>query len=238
MDETASTIQQVVLIVLFVLPGISYQFVRERVRGPVPGEQDLGERVLRALTASIALDALYLIIAGPQLLRLIKQTGKPWFAASDANPRLAALVALALFIAIPAAAAWVVGQTQQRRRPARFQPEPTAWDYIFRSRSTCFVRARLKSGRWVGGWYGLKSHAAAYPNEADFYLESAWEMASDGSFVRRIKSTGLYLRMDNVDYIELVQPPPPASPPTPPPPPEIVQGAPGPNTQEVRQTNA
>ena len=146
MDETALTIQQIVLLVLFVLPGISYQFVRERVRGPVPGEQDLGQRVLRAVTASIALDALYLIIAGPQLLRLIKQTGQPWFAASGANLRQAALVALALFIAIPAAAAWAVGQVQQRHRPARFRPEPTAWDYIFRSRSACFVRARLKSG--------------------------------------------------------------------------------------------
>jgi hypothetical protein len=232
-DETASTIQQIVLLVLFVLPGISYQFVRERVRGPIPGEQDLGQRVLRAVTASIALDALYLIIAGPQLLRLIKQAGQPWFATSGANPREAALVALALFIAIPAAAAWAVGQVQQRHRPARFRPEPTAWDYIFRGRSACFVRARLKSGRWVGGWYGLKSHAAGYPNAVDFYLESAWEMASDGSFVRRIQSTGLYLRMDNVEYIEFVQSPPlPASPPP------IAQSDSEPNTQEMRQTNA
>ena len=230
MDDPVSTIQQVVLIVLFVLPGISYQFVRERMRGPVPGEQDLGERVLRALTASIAVDALYLIIAGPQLLRLIKQTGQPWFAASGANPRQAAMVALALFIGIPAAAAWTVGQVQ-RRRPA--PPKPVTWDYMFYGRSACFIRARLKSGRWVGGWYGMKSRAAGDSNAADLYLESAWEMASDGSFVRRIEGTGLYLRMDNVEYIELVQPP--AQPASPPP---IAQSAPEPNTREMRQTNA
>jgi hypothetical protein len=234
-DETATTIQQIVLLVLFVLPGISYQFVRERMRGPVPGEQDIGQRVLRALTASVALDALYLIIAGPLILRLIKQTGQPWFADSAANPRLAALAALVLFIAIPAAAAWTVGQLQQRHRPARFQPEPSAWDYIFRGRSACFVRARLKSGRWVGGWYGRKSHAAGYPNATDFYLESAWEMASDGAFVRRVEGAGLYLRMDNVEYIELVQPPPqPAPTPTPPP----AENAQKPNTEEMRPTNA
>ena len=58
MAGTASTFQQVVLLVLFVLPGISYQFVRERKRGPVPGERDLSECVLRAITASIALDAV------------------------------------------------------------------------------------------------------------------------------------------------------------------------------------
>lgn len=106
-------------------------------------------------------------------------------------------------------------------------------DYIFRRRSACFVRARLKSGPWVGGWYGLRSHAAGYPNAADFYLESAWEMASDGSFVRRVEGTGLYLRMDNVDYIELVQPLP-----TPTPLPEIAQSAQEPNIEEMRKTNA
>jgi Family of unknown function (DUF6338) len=208
MDETASTLQQVVLLVLFALPGISYQFVRERLHGPVPGEQDLSERVLRAVTASIALDALYLIIAGPQIVHLIKPARQPWFATASADPRQAAAVALALFIAIPAGAAWTVGQVQQRHRPARFKPVPTAWDNIFRGRSACFIRAKLKSGSWVGGWYGESSHAAAYPNPADIYLESAWEMGSDGSFVRRIQNTaGLYLRIDEVEYIEFVQAP-------------------------------
>jgi Family of unknown function (DUF6338) len=155
------------------------------------------------------LDALYLIIAGPQILHLIKRAGQPWFAATAANPRWAAVVALALFIAIPAAAAWTIGQVQQRRSPARFQPVPTAWDSTFRSRPACFIRAKLKSGPWVGGWYGKHSHVAAYPNPADVYLESAWEMGGDGSFVRRIENTaGLYLRMDDVEYIEFVQPVP------------------------------
>ena len=203
--ETASTLQQIVLLVLFVLPGITYQFVRERMRGPVPGERDLSERVLRALTASIALDAIYLIVAGPQLVHLIKQSGHPWFATAAAQPRQAAAVSLALFFVIPAVAAWAVGMIERQRYPSRFDPVPTAWDGAFRGRPTGFVRARLKTGIWVGGWYGKCSRASAYPSPPDLYLESAYETGSDGSFGPRVQSTGgLYVSMSDVEVLEFI----------------------------------
>jgi len=202
---SASTVQQVVLVVFFVLPGISYQFVRERMRGPVPGERDLSERVLRALTASIALDAIYLMAIGPQIVHLIRPASGPWFSTAAAQPRQAAAVSLALFVVIPAAAAWLVGLVERRRHPSRFDPVPTAWDSAFRGRSTCFVRARLKSGAWVGGWYGRHSRASAYPNLADLYLESAYEMGDDGSFGSRVQASGgLYVRVDDVEFLEFV----------------------------------
>jgi hypothetical protein len=206
MAGTASSVEQIVLLVLFVLPGISYLFVRERMRGPVSGERDLGERVLRALTASIALDAFYLIVAGPQLVRLIKPAGRTWFSNAATQPRQAATAALALFIVIPAATAWIVGLIERRRHPSRFDPVPTAWDSAFRARPTAFVRARLKGGAWVGGWYGRSSRASSYPNPADLYLESAYEMGADGSFGPRIQATGgLYMRMDDVEVLEFVE---------------------------------
>lgn len=106
MAETASTVEQVALLILFVLPGISYQFVRERLRGPVPGERDLSERVLRAITVSIALDAVYLIVAGPVLVRFVHQSNRAMFEASADNPRQAAALAPVLFVVIPSAVAW------------------------------------------------------------------------------------------------------------------------------------
>ena len=206
MTGTASTIQQIIVLVLFVLPGISYQFVRERVRGPVPGERDLGERVLRAVTASIVLDAIYLMSAGPQVVRLIRPAGRPWFTAVVVQPRQAAAVSLALFIVIPAAAAWAVGLMERRRQPSRSSTIPTAWDSAFRKRATCFIRVKLKTGAWVGGWYGRDSRASAYPNPPDLYLESAYEMGSDGSFGSRVQATGgLYVSMKDVDVIEFVE---------------------------------
>lgn len=208
MDDTASTVQQVVLLILFVLPGVSYQFMRERMRGPVPSEQDLSERVLRALTASIALDALYLIIAGPQLVHLIKPAGGHWFSAATAHPRPVAALALGLFIAIPAGAAWIVGIVTRRRQPSRLDPAPTAWDSAFRDRPASFVRARMKSGAWVGGWYGRRSRASGFPSAADLYLETAYEMTSDGTFGAKVQSTaGLYLSMSEVEILEFLEAP-------------------------------
>lgn len=88
MAQTASTMQQIIRLVLFVLPGVSYQFVRERMRGPVPGERDLSERVLRALIASVVLDAIYLIAAGPQIVHLAARGARP---GRTAPVRIAAL---------------------------------------------------------------------------------------------------------------------------------------------------
>jgi hypothetical protein len=206
--QTPTAVQQIVLLVLFVLPGISYQFVRERLRGPVPGERDLSERVLRAITASIALDGVYLLVAGTQIVRVIKPAHQPWFSGVAADPRKAAAVALALFIVFPAAAAWGIGLVQRRSSPARFQVVPTAWDSAFRARSACFVRAKLKSGVWVGGWYGKRSYASAYPHAADLFLQSAYQMNEDGAFGDRVHATGgLYLRMDDVEVLEFVEDP-------------------------------
>ena len=206
MPEPTSTIQQIILLVLFVLPGIVYQFVRERMRGPAPGERDLGERVLRAITASIALDALYLILAGPQLVRLITPTKHLMFGSAIAAPRAAAALALLLFIVIPALAALVMTQIERRRHPSRFDPTPTAWDSLFRGRRTGFVRARLKSGVWVGGWYGKRSSASSYPNASDLYLEAAYQMDGDGGFGARVPDTGgLYLRMDDTEVLEFLE---------------------------------
>jgi hypothetical protein len=204
--QAPTAVQQVILLVLFVLPGITYQFVRERLRGPVPGERDLSERVLRAITASIALDAVYLLVAGPQIIRVIKPAQQVWFNGLAADPRTAAAVALALFIVFPAAAAWIIGWVQRRSSPARFHVVPTAWDSAFRARSACFVRAKLKSGVWVGGWYGRRSYASAYPHAADLFLQSAYEMHGDGSFGVQVRaSAGLYLRMDEVEVLEFVE---------------------------------
>lgn len=89
-----------------------------------------------------------------------------------------------------------------------FQGTPTAWDHAFRDRRPCFVRARLKEGSWVGGWYGSRSYASSYPQPAELLLESARLMNPDGSFGGRVnQSAGLYLRANDFDVLEFVDPP-------------------------------
>ncbi|PRY38196.1 DUF6338 family protein [Umezawaea tangerina] len=203
--QAPSTVVQLVLLVLLVLPGVSYQFVRERLRGPVPWERDLGERVLRAIVASIALDAGYLAVAGPALVRMVRGTPPGELAGFVQQPRAVGLVAVLLFLVVPGAAAFAVSLVERRRRRSTYQRTPTAWDHAFRDREPCFVRVRLKDGNWAGGWYGHRSYASSYPHPAELYLESARVMAPDGRFGPKVEGTaGLRLRAEDFDVLEFV----------------------------------
>lgn len=209
MGQTPSTALQLGMLVLLVLPGITYQFLRERWRGPVPGERDLGERVLRSIAASILLDALYLVVAGPALAGLARDVAAGGWTGFVQQARLAGLLSLLLFVAVPALAAGVVTWWQRRRlRGARYRSTPTAWDRMFQNRGSCFVRVRLKDGVWAGGWYGSRSYATSYPQSTEIFMQTAWIMAPDGRFVRPIKgSAGLYLRVVDLEMLELLLPP-------------------------------
>ncbi|MGD3110645.1 DUF6338 family protein [Streptomyces sp. YGL11-2] len=65
--QPPSAIGQLASLVLLVLPGLTCQFLWGRRRGPVAGEAQLGERGLRAITAGMALNGAYAIVAGPAL---------------------------------------------------------------------------------------------------------------------------------------------------------------------------
>lgn len=211
--QAPSTVVQFALLVLLVLPGVTYQFIRERRRGPVPGERDLGERVLRAIVASICLDALYAVVAGPALVRLARSPDAGWTGFTE-RPRLVGAVAVLLFLAVPAVAAVAVSVVESRRRRSRFVRTPTAWDHAFADREPCFVRVRLKDGNWAGGWYGDRSYASSYPHPADLYLESARVMGADGTFGERVRGTaGLRLRAEDFDVLEFVEATDPAAEP-------------------------
>src|SRR4051812_24390370 len=105
--QPPSSFQQLALIITFVLPGVVYQYLREHWRGPVPGNTQIGERVLRAMTASLVLDGLYATIAGPSLVSL-SRSGDSWFRGLAERSRVAGLWALALLVLVPAAAAAAV----------------------------------------------------------------------------------------------------------------------------------
>ncbi|MGV9558763.1 DUF6338 family protein [Streptomyces sp. NPDC003522] len=211
--QTPSSVEQFALLVLLVLPGVTYQYLRERWRGPVPGERQLGERILRAVTASVALDAVYAVVIGPHLVatfRPEKDGGSPFTAFAE-QLRTAGLWALLLFLVVPAAGAAAVSWWQRRRTTAAFRPAPTAWDHVFGHSGNgrpCFVRARLKDGTWVGGWYDSRSYASGYPNASDLFLQWSYEMGGDGSFGPPVTGTsGVYLRVENIDVLELVDAP-------------------------------
>ncbi|MGI5232544.1 DUF6338 family protein [Actinoallomurus sp. CA-142502] len=201
--QTPSTIGQIGLLVLFVLPGVSYQFARERFRGPSPRQRDLAERVLLAVAASIILDTIYVAVFGRTLINLIFKKKEGWIPASD--PRPAAVFALILLFAVPAFLAWAISWREGRQRKSFYDSTPP-WRHAVGDRDPCFIRARTKGGNWVGGWFGNNSNIAL-SGPIDLFLESAWEMSYDGRFMQRVDdSSGLYLRLDELEYIEFIDP--------------------------------
>uniref|UniRef100_A0AAU2A9I2 DUF6338 family protein n=1 Tax=Streptomyces sp. NBC_00093 TaxID=2975649 RepID=A0AAU2A9I2_9ACTN len=230
MPHAPTTVTQVVIVLLLVLPGATYQFVRERARGLAPGHRDLGERILRAVTAGIALDTLYVLLAGPWLVRLVYDRRRGWLTGAVENPRVTALTAAALLIVVPAVAAWLLSWLRSRGSRSTYDPIPTAWDKIFQSRGHCLVRARLKSGRLIGGYYGEESYTSSYPEPADLYLQTAWALSESGLFEHpQEHSGGIYIRMDDVEVLDFVE----VSPATEPAP----DGEPGDTTRDRNTTS-
>ncbi|MGI5423981.1 DUF6338 family protein [Streptomyces sp. CA-179760] len=202
-----TTFAQLAVVITAVLPGVTYQFTREHARGPSVLHTDLGERLLRALAASLVLDIAYVLVFGRVLTDRLPLSAARWEKLS-ASPRPAAVLALLLLIVVPAAAACAVSLWQRRGRPARYVAAPSAWDHVFAGLGPCFLRARLKSGSWVGGWYGTGSYAASHPASTyDLFLESAWRLAPDGRFLSRVDRTqGLYVRLDDIEVPEFLTP--------------------------------
>lgn len=59
MSQGLATIVQLAILIFFVLSGVTFQLIRELPRGPLPAHKDMGERILRAVVASIVLDTFH-----------------------------------------------------------------------------------------------------------------------------------------------------------------------------------
>lgn len=60
---------------------------------------------------------------------------------------------------------------------------PSAWDLLFDTADAGFVRCRLRSGRWVGGFYAnavpIRSYVGADGPAQDIYIAHAVEFDQD-----------------------------------------------------------
>ncbi|MFK0294072.1 DUF6338 family protein [Streptomyces sp. NPDC090442] len=199
---------QLTTLLVLVLPGVFYQAVRERLLGSVAAEQEPQNRLVRAVAVGALLDALYALTIGPWLVDVLAGGGHGPVAGVLAHPRRAGTAALLLIVAVPSAAAWAESAWRSRRAVATYDPTPTAWDALFHDRGSCFVRVRLKSGLWVGGWLGSRSAVSAYPQSGDLYLQAQYRMGADGRFLGRIPATGgVYVRAADVEVLEVLLPP-------------------------------
>ena len=108
---TPSNVEQYLLVVAFVVPGIVYQTVRARYLGEVPQNRELTAKVLRALSASTMLALLYAILFADTLTRIVSVTLEEAREFAQAHAGRCAEWAFVLLFVVPAvlarlAAAW------------------------------------------------------------------------------------------------------------------------------------
>ena len=91
----------------------------------------------------------------------------------------------------------------------KFQlPFPTAWDYFFNQRETCFILFHLKDGSKIAGYFGKDSFACAFPKHGDIYVELVYQLDKDGKFGGPIKdSKGLLITKEEYSFVEIFHTP-------------------------------
>jgi hypothetical protein len=102
---TPSDVQQYLLIVAFVVPGIVYQTVRARYLGEVPQNSELAAKILRALSVSTLLALTYAILFAGTVTAIIDSTPEEARTYAKAHPTKCATWAAILLFAVPVALA-------------------------------------------------------------------------------------------------------------------------------------
>jgi len=207
-----STLQAAAVALLAILPGAAYTFAFERFAGAYG--VTLSDRIVRFLAASAVFHAL---ASAPEYLlyRNLIRSGE--LKNGKTSLWLVELLAVS-YVAIPIVCGVLVGYGRQSGwRWARMISgralAPRAWDHLFATPRTGYIRAKLKSGRWVGGFYGgttegLTSYAAGYPEPQDILIARSVEIdGQTGAYIierGRPKETGtaLLLKWEELELLE------------------------------------
>ncbi|MDG4861309.1 DUF6338 family protein [Streptomyces sp. T-3] len=203
-----STIQQLTVLVVLVLPGVAYLLVRERLRGRFSYSAEPDGRFLRAIGVGILLDCLYAVAAGPWLIDLASDDPRTpiELAALAHRPREVGLAGLLFIVVIPVLAATVEARLLDARNRASLGAAPTGWDALFRSRGDCYIRIRLKSGIWVAGRYGKSSAASSFPAPPDIYLQVQHDIDPEQHIIGLPipHSGGVYVPGTEIELMEII----------------------------------
>jgi Family of unknown function (DUF6338) len=214
-----NTFQALAVTLLAVLPGASYTFAYERVVGAFG--VSLSDRLVRFTAASAIFHAL---LSGPELDLYREFVSSGRLGRGDVEPWLFQLIVMT-YVFLPTAAGSFLGHG--RRRGWQWvlwltgaSTEPRAWDYLWRREGvTLIVRLKLKSGAWLGGFFGNVpgspgSYAAGYPEAQDLFLgvqvqvdpeTGAFERDADGRVQPVPSKSGLLVRWDEIEYIDVLE---------------------------------
>lgn len=116
---------------------------------------------------------------------------------------------VAAAIVIPAAAAFCAYRLRQNaaRRGRFVPPSPTPFDRVFNELRGFYIRAHMKEGDTVAGYYGPESSVSTYPSAQQVYVEALYELTGDNLIGEAIPdSGGAIIDLTEVRLLEIVFP--------------------------------
>jgi hypothetical protein len=196
-----SSLVQLLVTLLFVVPGFVYQGVLISRVGRTPADLDLSMRVLRAIATSTLFGLVYVVFLGQPLLQAAEGQGP-----LVENPRVGALAAAAGGFVIPAVAALLQARIQHGGASTH-DPTPSAWDYTFKELEPCYIRVRMQDGTWFAGWFGPRSYATSFPDRRELFVEIEHHVDTGGVIGAEIEgSAGAVIDCEGAWLIEVVRP--------------------------------
>lgn len=108
----------------------------------------------------------------------------------------------------------VIGIIKQKNIPGHIarklkisieHPVPTAWQYSFCKRNTCFVIVTLDDDRRFYGYYGTVSMASSDIENEDIYLEYIYELDDDENWILVEGRDGVWISSSHITSIEFIE---------------------------------
>jgi Family of unknown function (DUF6338) len=198
------------LLVVAVLPGLTYTLAFERQAGAYG--VTLADRTLRFIAVSAV---FHLVAAWPEYWVWRRTLDGGRLGTGDFAILWGAAV---LLLVLPAVTGTVVGQVYVHRddTPPWLQgllrwtigPElaPRAWDDFFSERPATYLRVRTVDGTTHAGLFASGSYASGFPQEPDLLLEEAWRIDADSGELIESLGYPLYIAPGQIAWMEIVPP--------------------------------
>lgn len=216
-----NTVTSLVLIVLAVLPGLTYVLSFERQAGRYG--VTLADRVLRLIFVS----AVFHVVVG-WFEYWVYRSVLAGYQEISAGQFAVLWLGVIFIVIVPAAAGTLIGSLYRTRRTRDSllwirrwlsqereekildfllgqEPAPRAWDDYFSSHPASYLRIGTKDGTLLAGRFANRSYAAGFPQDPDLLLEEAWQLSENGEFLRPL-GYALYVGAREISWMEIVPP--------------------------------
>jgi hypothetical protein len=160
----------------------------------------------RDFSTSILEAVGYSVLNFAVLSWLILWISSPGF--SEKNPASYSISIVLIFFVIPAL--WPLLFVRMSRwkvfKKHILSPINMPWDEVFSKREALWVIIHMKDGRKIGGKYGARSRASAFPNQRQIYLESLWRLDENNAFREKVERTrGAVFFQEDISIIEFFE---------------------------------